>query len=137
MAAFIGPDASERADAREMLGMAASGPIVGTIGRLTEVKRQDLLIRGFARMLSRHPGARLVLIGEGAERSALERLAAELGLGDRVQFVGYRPDPERVLPALDVFALTSRSEGMPLSIPGGVGPPGFRSSRRRWGASRR
>ena len=115
-ASAVGPGAAGRAEARASLGLPPSGPVVGTMGRLAEVKRQDLLIRGFARIAGRHPEGRLVLIGEGPERTALERLVAELGLGGRVLFVGYRPDPERLLPGLDVFALTSRSEGMPLSI---------------------
>lgn len=115
-AAAVGPGAAGPAEARESLGLPPFAPVVGTMGRLAEVKRQDLLVRGFALVLPRHPEARLVLIGEGPEREALERLVAEVGLRDQVLFAGYRPDPERILPALDVFALTSRSEGMPLAI---------------------
>ena len=112
----LGLGASARVEASESLGLPAAGPVIGTMGRLSEVKRQDVLIRGFARLLDRHPDARLVLIGDGPERPALESLATELGLVDRIRFAGYRADPERLLPALDVFALTSRSEGMPLAI---------------------
>ncbi len=111
-----GPGAAGRAEALGTLGLGPSGPVIGTLGRLAEVKRQDVLIRGFARILPAHPGARLVLIGEGPERPALLELARSLGLGDRVHLAGYRADPERLLATLDAFALTSRSEGMPLAI---------------------
>ena len=101
---------------RVELGVPPGVPLVGTVGRLNEVKRQDRLIRGFAAMLGRFPEAHLVLIGDGPLMSELRLLAEGLGIGPRVHFAGYRADPERVLGALDVFALTSRSEGMPLAV---------------------
>lgn len=101
-----------RAAARAELGVPADAPLVGTVGRLSEVKRQDLLLRA-ARQL---PGVHVVLVGDGPERENLVRLAGELGLAGRAHFAGYRADPELVLPAFDVFALTSRLEGLPLSL---------------------
>jgi glycosyltransferase involved in cell wall biosynthesis len=49
-------------------------------------------------------------------RPELARLAGELGIAGRVHFAGYQPQPERFFHAMDVFALTSRSEGMPLAV---------------------
>ena len=89
---------------------------IGTIGRLNEIKQQDLLLRAFARLAAQRPDVRLLLVGEGPLRGELERLAVELRLGDRVHFAGYQPQPEQWLHKMDLFALTSRSEGMPLSI---------------------
>ena len=101
---------------RESLGIAPGAPVVGTVGRLDEVKCQDLLIRGFARALGRAPGARLLLVGDGPRRPELEGLVESLGLGGSAIFAGYQARPDRYLQAMDVFALTSRAEGMPLAI---------------------
>jgi sugar transferase (PEP-CTERM/EpsH1 system associated) len=107
---------AEPADPGDGLGIQPGARVIGTVGRLTEIKRQDLLIRAFARVAARHPAARLLLVGDGPLRNALETLTTTLGVGDRVTFAGYRDRPERFLRLMDVFALTSRSEGMPLAI---------------------
>lgn len=98
---------------REALGIPSDASVVGTVGRLAEVKRQDVLLRAFARL---HSGCHLVLVGDGPMRSELERLAAELGIRGRVHFAGYQSAPERFFHVMNVFALTSRSEGMPLAV---------------------
>jgi len=108
---------ADRPAARAALGIAPDAPVVGTVGRLAEVKRQDVLIRAFARLLPDFPAARLVLVGDGPLRAELEGLAGSLDLGGAVLFAGYRPDPERYLATMDVFALPSRAEAMPLVIP--------------------
>jgi sugar transferase (PEP-CTERM/EpsH1 system associated) len=101
---------------REQLGIPAEAPVVGTVGRLNEVKSQDLLIRAFARVRTRFPAAHLVLVGDGPMRATLESLAADLGVAGAVHFAGYQDRPERYLHVMDLFALTSRMEGMPLAI---------------------
>ena len=101
---------------RHGLRVAPNAPLVGTVGRLNEVKRQDVLIRAFARLTSRLPDAALLLVGDGPLRSNLSSLARDLGVADRVHFAGYQARPELFLRAMDVFALTSESEGMPLSV---------------------
>ena len=98
------------------LGMDPGSLVIGTIGRLAEVKRQDLLIRGFARVARDRPQLRLLLVGDGPEREALASLVASLGLADRVCFAGYCAQPEVLLRGMDIFALTSRSEGAPLAV---------------------
>ena len=107
---------AEAAGVRRDLGIPESAPVVGTIGRLADVKRQDVLIRGFARLGDVVPEARLLIVGDGPLRPGLESLARSLGLGDWVVFAGYQARPERFLRAMDAFALTSRTEGMPLAI---------------------
>jgi glycosyltransferase involved in cell wall biosynthesis len=97
---------------RRSLGAPEGAPIVGTVGRLNEVKRQDLLIRSIARI----PEAHLLLVGDGPLMGRLKELAADLKVDGRVHFVGYQTHPEAYLHVMDVFALTSRSEGMPLSV---------------------
>jgi glycosyltransferase involved in cell wall biosynthesis len=101
---------------RASLGIPADALIVGSVGRLNEVKCQDLLLRAFARVRADVPAARLLLVGDGPMRTALEELAGQLGVADAVCFAGYQARPERFLGVMDVFALTSRMEGLPLAI---------------------
>jgi glycosyltransferase involved in cell wall biosynthesis len=80
------------------------------------VKRQDVLIRAFARVRQAVADAHLVLVGDGPLLQDLTALAASLGVGDAVHFAGYQPHSGPFLRAMDVFALTSRSEGMPQAV---------------------
>ena len=100
----------------QSLGIPPGAPLIGTVGRLCEVKRHDLLIRAFRQVHARLADARLLLVGDGPWMGRLHELVAGLGLTDRVHFAGYQPRPERYLQAMDVFALTSQSEGMPLVV---------------------
>jgi len=93
---------------RRELGVPPDAPVVGVVARLVRQKRLDLLVRAVARL----DGVRCVLAGDGPERGRLERLTAELGVTDRVAFLGHREAVGDVLGALDVFALTSHVEGM-------------------------
>ena len=87
--------------------------VIGTVAGLRREKNVARLIRAFA--LVRLP-ARLVVVGDGPERAALETLADSLGIAERTSFVGHQPDPVESLRALDIFALSSDTEQMPLSL---------------------
>jgi glycosyltransferase involved in cell wall biosynthesis len=89
--------------------------VVGTVGHLRPEKRQDMLIRACARIRSGLP-IRLVIAGDGPERANLEAVAREAGFAERVTFLGHRHDPAAVYSQFDVFALTSSTEQMPLSV---------------------
>jgi glycosyltransferase involved in cell wall biosynthesis len=89
-----------------------AGVVIGSLGRLTEQKGYDLLVRALP-VLS---DARLVLVGDGPERSALERMASELGVAERLTITGWVTNAPSHLAGFDVFALPSRWEGMPLGI---------------------
>lgn len=90
--------------------------VVGSVGRLNEVKRYDLLLRAVAELRAGRPDVHLLLVGDGPERGRLVALADELKLTPVVRFAGYQAAPERYYPAFDAFALTSRSEGFPVSL---------------------
>ncbi|MDP9096694.1 MAG: glycosyltransferase [Pseudomonadota bacterium] len=96
-------------------GWAGSGPVVGTVAALRPEKNIARLIRAFQLAMPDGP-ARLVLVGDGGERGALERLAGELGIADRVIFAGHVAQPASAMQAFDVFALSSDTEQMPISL---------------------
>ncbi len=89
----------------------ADGAIVG-VGRLVPLKGFDLLIRAFALLPAAIP-AKLQIVGDGEERAPLERLAAELRVGDRVEFVGTQLNPWKYMARARVIVLPSRTEASP------------------------
>jgi glycosyltransferase involved in cell wall biosynthesis len=105
-------------EVRESLGIPAGALVLGTVGRLVEVKRQDLLIRAFAALcaLGKHANTWLLLVGDGPERQRLEQLAYSLGVRGRTVFAGFQAEPQGFYQAMDLFALTSRHEGLPLAL---------------------
>lgn len=89
-----------------------SVPVVIGIGRLTRQKDFATLIQAFALMQTQR-ACRLILLGEGAEREALQQCVDQLGLNDRVLFAGFQSNPYAWLARADVFALSSAWEGSP------------------------
>jgi glycosyltransferase involved in cell wall biosynthesis len=102
-------------DVRAELGIPRDAPVAGAVGRLMPQKSFDVLLRAAARLRGEFPGLQVLIVGDGDERAALEALAEELGLRDTVRFLGVRPDVPDVLAALDVAALSSTAEGIPLA----------------------
>jgi glycosyltransferase involved in cell wall biosynthesis len=105
-------DEALRAAARERLGIAADTVVVGGVGRLTPGKRFDRLIRAVHEV----PGATLLLVGDGAARAALERLAGQHGITERVIFAGAVGHTRELLCAMDVFASPSPQETFGLAV---------------------
>lgn len=91
------------------------GPIIGTVAALRREKALDRLIAAFVRIRKRQ-AARLVIVGDGPERAVLEKLARDQGIEGSVTFTGAMDAPEQVLGGFDVFALSSDTEQMPLSL---------------------
>ena len=86
--------------------------IIAAVGRLVRLKGHDLLLHALAKLRSRWD-ARLVLVGDGEDREALEDLAVRLNVRDAVLFAGQQLDPWRWMARADVVALTSRTEAFP------------------------
>jgi glycosyltransferase involved in cell wall biosynthesis len=96
-----------------LAGRPATGrPVIGCAARLEAQKGIDLLVEALAAL----DGVELVLVGDGEERGALERQVADLGLDDRVRFVGWVEDAPRWMAGFDAFVLPSRNEAFPLTI---------------------
>jgi sugar transferase (PEP-CTERM/EpsH1 system associated) len=109
----------DRADggARAELGIGAEDFVVGTVARLDATKDTITLARAFARLYRyrRERNLKLLIVGDGDQRAAIENFVAEQGLSAAVIFTGLRHDASRLYGAMNVFALSSLSEGMPLT----------------------
>jgi sugar transferase (PEP-CTERM/EpsH1 system associated) len=105
-----------RAEARESLRIPDTEFVIGTVGRLVPVKDHEMLFAALVHL--RNAGVRCLALvaGEGPLRSELEERVRALDLGSMLRFLGNRDDVDRVLAMLDVFVLTSVSEGLPNSI---------------------
>lgn len=98
-------------EARETLGLSMDAWIIGNVGRLHPDKDQTTLLHGFAAALPGLPAnSQLVILGIGRLEQELKAMARELGIGDRVLFLGQVPEARRFFRAFDVFALTSDHE---------------------------
>ena len=105
LARFDAPDAP----------VARAEPVVGTVAGLRGEKNVARLVRAFARIAPEVPG-RLAVIGDGPELGALRDLAESLGITSRVEFAGHVPAPQGRYKDFDLFALSSDTEQMPLSV---------------------
>lgn len=103
-----------RRAARAGLGLAPDEVIVGFVGRLIPQKGLTIALAAFASIVRAHPQARLVIVGDGPERAALERQAQPLG--QQVRFLGWRDDAAALMPAFDVFVMPSLWEGFGLVL---------------------
>jgi glycosyltransferase involved in cell wall biosynthesis len=109
------PSAELRAEVRRSLGFTDRSFVIGTIARLDPVKDLATLVRAMATLDLDRP-AELLVVGDGPERSALEAVAAEAGVGERIHFLGHRDDARRLLAACDTYVNSSISEGVSLTI---------------------
>jgi L-malate glycosyltransferase len=105
------PGASDP-ELRARLAIPPGAPVVGTVGSLRPVKNFHRLLDACAAA----PGAHVLMVGDGEERPLLARRAASPDLAGRIHFAGYQADPAPWYRAMDLFALSSDSEQMPLCL---------------------
>ena len=98
------------------LGLNASNTVFGTIARFDTIKNLPMMIKGFHAVQQKNPAARLLLVGDGDERPALEAQVAELGLTDSVIFTGYQKQTAKYMSLIDIYLLTSFSEGTSMTL---------------------
>ena len=107
--------ASEIAEARRELGIAADEFAIGTVTRLHDSKGNSYLVDAAAEVIRQRPAARFFLVGEGPLLEELQAQAARLGLGDRFVFAGFKRDVARTLSAFDLSVFPSLWEGTPIT----------------------
>jgi glycosyltransferase involved in cell wall biosynthesis len=108
------PPAPPEGDLRAELGISPGACVVGTLAVLRAEKRLDLMIDAFARVADEVDDAHLVVGGYGPWMEEWQAHAQRLGVGERVHWLGMREDVETVLRGVDVAAMSSEREGMPL-----------------------
>lgn len=110
------PCREQHAAARQHLGLPPDAFIVAGIGRLSYQKNFSLFIDVAAAVVAQRPAAYFVIAGTGPEEQQLRDHAARLGIDQRVRFLGYVDDMPNFYPAVDALLLTSRYEGLPITI---------------------
>jgi len=110
LARFSAP--ADRAAVRASLGLGPAEPVVVTVGEHIPRKNHEACIRAVAAL----PGVTLLFCGVGAQGEALQKLAEELSVSDRVRFLGFRKDVAALLAAADAFLFPSYQEGLPVSL---------------------
>jgi glycosyltransferase involved in cell wall biosynthesis len=110
--AHLRATAPTRAAARARLGLPADAFVIAGVGRLVPIKGFDVLVEALPAVAEQVPSARVLLIGDGEQRAALEARAAALHVGARLMITGAATDVQGVLAAADVLATPSRNEGM-------------------------
>ena len=118
---LAGVPADARTKFRQSLGLDEQTPLFGTLGTILPRKGQLYLVRALPKILAAVPEARLVIIGETHDahpqyRVKLQQTAEQLGVSSRIVWAGYCADAYEVLAALDVFALASLEENLPMVI---------------------
>ena len=109
-------DEEGRKATRRLLGIPPDAFVVGWIGRMTAVKRTEDIARTLQALVERGVNGYLCLVGDGPDRTRLERRMHELGVAKRCLFVGYQENVARFYDAMDVLLLTSVNEGTPVSV---------------------
>lgn len=110
------PDDRERERVRARLGFGREELLLCNVANLYPVKGQSHLLRAVGELAAGHPRLRLVVIGRGELEGRLKAEAAGLGLGERVRFLGFQANARALLPGMDLFVLSSLSEGLPVSV---------------------
>jgi len=100
----------------QAVAFCQQGFTIGAIGRLSEEKAFDHLIEAVHLLITGGADLRLLILGEGGKRPELEALVARLGLAHKVLMPGYRRAAHNYLPFFDIFTLSSRTEGLPITI---------------------
>lgn len=112
---FVQPDSVLVEAEKKRLGIPPNARVVGTVGRLREEKGTRFLIEATPAVLKSFPDTIVVIVGDGPMRTSLEKLAASLGVANRVLFAGFREEVQAMLSMTEIVVLPSISEGFGLA----------------------
>lgn len=103
-------------DIRREFGIPCDAFVVGHVGSFNKVKNHEFMLKVFSHITQVRRSSYLVFVGGGPRRSEIEAMTIEMGINDKVKFLGLRSDIPRILRALDVFIFPSLYEGFPISL---------------------
>lgn len=109
-------EAAERQRVRTDLGFSPDHFVIGTIGRFDPVKNLPMLVTALAEVMHDSERFRAVMVGDGPEFPAIQRQVEASGLIDRIVLTGHRDDARQLVQALDLFVLSSLSEGTSMAL---------------------
>lgn len=102
---------------RKELGIPEDEFVMGTVARLDPVKNQGMMLEAFSEVLSHQPDSCwLLIVGDGPDREALEEKTRKLGVSKKVIFVGFEAHPEKYLSVMNLFLLSSHTEGASMTL---------------------
>jgi glycosyltransferase involved in cell wall biosynthesis len=110
------PEAVNVVRRRSEFGLAADGPIIGTVSRLHRQKGVVHLLRAGPSIFGAFPGSRIVVVGDGPQADKMRREARRLRIGERCLFLGAREDARALMTVFDIFVLPSLWEGLPFVL---------------------
>ncbi len=116
VAEYAERNAQSGARLRRELGLGDNVRVLGTVGRLNRLKDPATLIRAFAELHARHSDTVLLMVGDGSLRAEMQALVAELDLAADVKFLGDREDVADLLAGMDMFVMSSISEGFSIAL---------------------
>jgi glycosyltransferase involved in cell wall biosynthesis len=107
---------NKKLEVRRELGLKNDVPVIGAIGRLVWQKGFEYLIRAAPEVLKKCPEARFLIVGEGPLQNELILTSEKLNVADRIIFSGFRNDIKEILASIDVLAMPSLLEGLPMVL---------------------
>lgn len=112
----ISSDSDAVQSLKHQLGIPEGDFVMGTVARLDPVKNQQMMLKGFARTLAEYPDSWMLIVGDGPVRRQLEDLSRGLDITERVIFTGFQSEPANYMAAMDLFLLTSFTEGTSMTL---------------------
>lgn len=109
-------DAKKVESLRESLNIPTHHAILGTVARFDPIKNHIMMLNAFAKVLIQQPNCTLVIVGDGEERQNIENCIKELKIKENVILVGYEPKPAEHIALMDIFLLSSLSEGTSMTL---------------------
>ncbi len=104
------------ANRKASLGINKKDYVLGTVARLDTIKNQKMMIKSLASVRETYPNTFLIIVGDGPERNSLEAFVSSLGFSSHVIFTGFKDDVYNYLKTMDIFLLTSFSEGTAMTL---------------------
>ena len=107
---------SERDSIRNELGVDPTTTVIGMVANFRPSKAYPVMLEAAAKVTAERHDVLFVSVGQGPLQAEVERRSAELRLGDRFRFLGFRADATRFMAGFDIFALSSDIEGLPVAV---------------------